>query len=227
MPTNQRQNLSGYQTKSQIVYDLLRYAILKGKYTPGQKLLIEDIKKKFGVSPIPIREAFKRLEVEGLIKITPHVGARVFETSYKDIESDFQILSVLVGLATGLAHQKLQKSDYKELEDLVSEMGRNLQNGNLSSFEELDRKFHDHIYASCNNNHLIEIISRILERVYRYRFYIWKSQIAKVSNRYHRKILSNLKKGRVNEAETLARAHVLLYGEYLMEAIKSKESKRK
>jgi len=220
-------NLPGYQTKFQIVCDLLRFEILKGKYKPGQRLPIEEVTKRFGVSPIPVREAFKRLDAEGLIKIIPHIGARVVETSYQDIESDFQILSVLVGLATKLAHKRLQKSDFVKLENLMSEMDKSLQRRNLSLFEELDRKFHDYIYSLSNDKRLIELISSILEAVYRYRSYIGRSQIAKVSNTYHRNIVSNLRRGRLNEAENYARDHVLIYGKNLLRAIKSKESKRK
>ena len=78
--------LSGFKTKTEVVYDFLKKNILNGRYRPGEKIVISVIARRLDVSDIPIREAIKRLQTEGLLDITPHVGAKVVEIDQNEFE---------------------------------------------------------------------------------------------------------------------------------------------
>ena len=80
-----------YKTKSEIAYQKIREDIIVGKFPPGQKIVVSELSKEMRLSDIPIREAMKRLESEGFLEITPHVGAIASRMDLDEIKSIYQI----------------------------------------------------------------------------------------------------------------------------------------
>ena len=100
-----------YRTMQEIAYDAIRDGILAGRHGPGQRLIADDLAKELGVSRMPVREALHRLEVAGLVTITPHRGAVVSELSENECVEIYHVRAVLDGLATRLATPHLSEAD--------------------------------------------------------------------------------------------------------------------
>jgi DNA-binding GntR family transcriptional regulator len=160
-------NLSGvgkFKSKSEIVYDFLKLNILNGKLKPGEKIAVTDIAKILGVSGIPIREALTKLEAEGLVTITPHVGARVISIDKIKFEEIHVIRTELEGLATRLACTCLKKEDFNRLEQILRESEEAFATSDYKELTELNEEFHFIIYRSCPNQSLYKMIVELLNK---------------------------------------------------------------
>src|SRR6202165_4723685 len=87
------------EPRSESLVDALRDGILTGRYAPGTRLVQEDLAVAFGISRIPLREALRRLEGEGLVVISPNRGAIVRPLSPKDVVDLYDLRLALEGLA--------------------------------------------------------------------------------------------------------------------------------
>ena len=152
-----------------VVFNTLRDAIMTGELLPGERLMEIKLADKLGVSRTPIREAIRKLELEGLVVNTPRKGAEVAGISAEDLRDVLEVRRTLEILAINLACDKMTDESLNELY------------GNIQSFKELiatkaatdiasaDVGFHDIIYKSTGNNRLIQILNNIREQMYRYR----------------------------------------------------------
>jgi DNA-binding GntR family transcriptional regulator len=111
-----------YQTKQDLVYSTLRHAIMHCEVMPGARLVIEEIAQQLSVSPIPVREALHLLQSEGLVEMTPHVGAIVAPIAPSAITEIFTILEGLEVVATRTAAQRISSANLAELSAINQEM---------------------------------------------------------------------------------------------------------
>ena len=112
----------------------LRQEVFNGELKPGDKVIVPDLSKMLGISDIPIREAIKRLETEGFLENTPHVGTIVKKIDMREYIEFFLIRIELESLATKLATQYIQENDLTFLEQKIDEMESALNNNDLRSF---------------------------------------------------------------------------------------------
>src|SRR3954463_7002793 len=117
-PTPKPKNL----TKQERVYRGVRERILSGAYGPGFRVVIDSLADEFGVSALPVREAIRRLEAEGLVIFRPNAGAHVAPADPGLFDEEMSVLAVLEGYATALAADKLGKAEIKKLSALTDEM---------------------------------------------------------------------------------------------------------
>ena len=108
-----------FKTKSKIVYQALKADIIGGKYRPQQRIIASRLAREFGFSEIPVREALKQLESEGIIQNKPHAGAVVTSIELEDYEKLLQVRGVLEGLATRLAAEFIAEKDLKTLDKII------------------------------------------------------------------------------------------------------------
>ncbi|HHY72335.1 MAG TPA: GntR family transcriptional regulator [Bacillus bacterium] len=163
------QNQHSTISKTQYAYEFLRAKILDGDYAPGQRIVIDQIAKELGTSTIPIREAIRNLESDGLISYKPYSGAIVSainETEYVEVLS---VIAVLEGFAASLSSKKLTVQNLKELEQLNNQMAKALTNFEFETFSQLNRKFHAVIFEKCDNTFLIDQINEAQQRLNRVR----------------------------------------------------------
>src|SRR5690606_14646120 len=100
----------------------LRELILKGEFKMGERLMQEEWAQKLGVSRMPLREALRQLEVEGLVRIEPRRGAVVTPVSTEDIEEIYQLRALLEGEAVVKSLPFLDEEDIRELEAIYGKM---------------------------------------------------------------------------------------------------------
>lgn len=200
-------------SKSETVYQRLRGRILDGTYSSGFRLVLGQVAKEFGVSPVPVREAVRRLEAEGLVTYTRNVGAEVAGVNTADYADAMQTLAVLEGVATSLAAPKLTKADLDAAHKINEEM-RAMRGENFDPvrFTELNHKFHEVLCATCPNAHLHDLLQREWERIglIRRSSFTFVPGRSRTSVEEHDKLLELISAGAdAEEIEMAARHHKL------------------
>ena len=128
------------------VFNKLRADILSGKYAEHEELKEMAIGDEMGVSRTPVREAFRQLELEGLIQIIPNKGAYVTGITQKDVKDIYMIRSRLEGLCARWATEHITKEQMDEMEENVYLAEFHAGKGHLEQLAELDHLFHDIMY---------------------------------------------------------------------------------
>jgi DNA-binding GntR family transcriptional regulator len=182
-----------HQTKQEFVYQTLRRAILACELQPGERLVIDDLATRLGVSIIPVREALGVLQAEGLVASVPHVGAAVAPISRESIVDVFTVLEGLELMATRLVAQEGSPTALGTLTRLVAVMDDASQSGRFEEWADLNTRFHHAISASTGLPLLGEMTDRVLGRWDRLRRYyfngVLRHRVAD-AQREHRDILA-------------------------------------
>lgn len=152
-----------------VVFNTLRNAILTGQLAPGERLMEIKLADMLGVSRTPIREAIRKLELEGLVVNTPRKGAEVANISSEDLRDVLEVRRSLEVLATSLACDKMTETALDELYDNIQMFKDSIDAKTTTDIASIDVGFHDIIYKSTGNNRLIQILNNIREQMYRYR----------------------------------------------------------
>jgi DNA-binding GntR family transcriptional regulator len=188
--------------------------IIKGKLLPGQQVKEQDIADRLGVSRPPVREAFKLLEAEGLVRREPRRGVFVAELTDEDIWEIYTLKIALYSLAVTLAIDKLTAAGIDKLEKIVGQMealvhGR--EPPDIIRYEELNHLFHDTTALIAGHGRLRKIQQSINNQVKRvaYRSLADRRHLEQ-SCRYHRAILDAIKERDKARAEALTGEHILL-----------------
>ena len=153
-----------------VVFNTLRNAILTGELSPGERLMEIKLADKLGVSRTPIREAIRKLELEGLVVNTPRKGAEVANISAEDLRDVLEVRRSLEVLAISLACEKMTDETLELLYENIDAFKHSIDAKATSDIASVDVTFHDIIYKSTGNNRLIQILNNISEQMYRYRF---------------------------------------------------------
>lgn len=145
-------------TRSLRVYEALRRAVLEGELAPGQRLVMRELAQRYGVSDVPVREALRMLQRDGLIEMLPYRGARVVTLSPEEIEEAYLIRGHLESLATAEAVDYLKASDVEQLKDCLRRMEAVAARGDCLAYADLNREFHGVILGACPYRRLTELI---------------------------------------------------------------------
>ena len=162
-------NMDEYLPLRDVVFNTLRQAILRGELKPGERLMEIQLANKLGVSRTPIREAIRKLELEGLVLMIPRRGAEVAEITEKSLRDVLEVRGALEELAVKLACQKITDEQIQELCMAEKEFEMALSSGDVTVYAETDVKFHDVIYRATDNQRLIQLLFNLREQMYRYR----------------------------------------------------------
>lgn len=192
------------------VFHKLREDILNGKYDEHEELREVAIGEEMGVSRTPVREAFRQLELEGLIQIIPNKGAYVTGITEKDVKDIYMIRSLLEGLCARWACEHMTPEQLEEMEENVYLAKFHATKGHLEQLADLDNRFHDIMYEACDSKMLEHQLKDFHEYVLRVR----RKTLAQVtrgtaSNEEHEKIMEAIKAKDADNAEKLAHQHMI------------------
>jgi DNA-binding GntR family transcriptional regulator len=187
--------------------------IIKGKLKPGQKIKEQEISTRLGISRPPLREAFKILEAEGLIRREPRRGVFVSELKDADIWEIYTLKLALYSLAVALAVDKMKNGDIEKMEKIVNRMEA-IVNGHskpdVLKYEELNNLFHDTTAHIAGHGRLKKIHQSLNNQVKRMAYRSFQDlNHLKESCEYHRKIVEAMKDRDKRLAEQLTREHIL------------------
>ncbi|MGQ9515843.1 MAG: GntR family transcriptional regulator [Anaerolineae bacterium] len=196
-----------YRTLQELVADRIREAILRGWLKPGQRLDQAEIAERFQVSRMPVREALRTLEAEGLVRFLPHKGVEVCDLSVEEIEEIYQIRCVLESMAIRLAIPKMTPEMLENLKALVNEMEEVIDDP--LAWTTLNHRFHSELYAISGRPRLLGIIDSLRNTVQPYLVSdISHPQRARRAIQEHRAILEACERGDANAASELIVAHL-------------------
>lgn len=146
-------------------YRVIRERILDGTYGPGYRLVIDAIADELRVSAVPVREAIRRLEAEGLVVYQANAGARVAPVDPAEWESAMTVLAVLEGYATATAAPLLTPGDIAGLRAVNVQMTEALAQTDVLAFGRLNKQFHAEIVDRCPNSHLVALVHDTNDRL--------------------------------------------------------------
>ena len=198
------------KNKKQLAYEYIRSLIVDGTYGSGQRIIIDQTAKELGLSIIPVREAIRQLESEGLIEYKPYSGAVVTRINEGEYIDTLVVMSILEAYATALSSKYLDENDFVRLINLNKEMEEALKTYKLELFGELNGIFHTMIIEKCRNIILINEIKDAQERMNRVRSSVFTMvpQRGLESLREHDRIIDLLKKkAPFEEIERQVREH--------------------
>lgn len=192
------------------VFHKLREDILSGKYEEHEELKEVAIGEEMGVSRTPVREAFRQLELEGLIQIIPNKGAYVTGITENDVKDIYMIRSLLEGLCARWATEHITKEQMDEMEENVYLAEFHAKKGHLEQLAELDNRFHDIMYEACNS----KILEHQLKDFHQYVLRVRKKTLSNInrgpqSNEEHKKIMEAIRNKDSDLAEKLAHQHMI------------------
>ncbi len=192
------------------VFQRLRDDILSGRYQENEELKEVAIGEELGVSRTPVREAFRQLELEGLIQIIPNKGAYVTGITMKDVEDIYRMRSLLEGLCARWATEHITKEQLEEMEENVYLSEFHAGKGHFEQMAEMDNRFHEIMYEACNSKMLEHLLKDFHQYVLRVRQKTLASQVrSKASNKEHRMIMEAIRNGNPDLAEQLAHEHIV------------------
>ncbi|PQD96666.1 GntR family transcriptional regulator [Pradoshia eiseniae] len=197
-------------SKKEFVYKHLRTSILDGTFGSGQRIVIDQVAKEMGMSIIPVREAIRQLESDGLITYKPYSGAVVTSIDEKEYIDTLMVLSVLEGYATALSSEHLTSIDISRLIQLNRDMEKAVEEFEFELFGDLNRTFHASIIQKCGNPVLIEKIEETQDRMDRVRKSIFSMvpKRAQQSIQEHAELIQCLKeKAPSEQIEAIIRNH--------------------
>jgi DNA-binding GntR family transcriptional regulator len=152
-------------TKQERVYQHVRERILDGTYVPGFRIVIDALAEEFGVSALPVREAIRRLEAEGLVVFRPNVGAQVAPAEPGVFDEEMTVLAVLEGYATAEAAPQIGPDELRALTEITDGMVEAMESLDTLRFGRLNRDFHGVILERCPNTALVELVNGVTRRL--------------------------------------------------------------
>lgn len=211
-----------YRTIQATIAEALRKGILNGMLEGGEPLRQEEIAREFGVSRIPVREALKQLEGEGLITFSPYRGATVSKLSVEEVIETGEIKGALEPLALQLAIPKQTADDLQRAEELLEE-AESEQIG--ARYAELSRRFHSALYAPAGRPRLLGMLQSVDITFDRYiRIYLEVMNIRDQAQQEHREILQFCKQRDSDAAVYALQQHIAVTVDRLLSYL-GKESR--
>ena len=201
--------MNEYLPLRDVVFNTLRQAILKGELEPGERLMEIQLAERLGVSRTPIREAIRKLELEGLVIMVPRKGAEVAKITEKDLNDVLEVRCALEELAVELACKKITKAQVEKLESTLATFKVAIHGKNLTEMAEMDEKFHMVIYEATGNTRLIQTLNNLREQMYRYRVeYLKDKDVYGKLVVEHESIAKNILEANVDLAKENVKDHI-------------------
>jgi DNA-binding GntR family transcriptional regulator len=217
-----------FMSKRSLVEDAIRRAIHVGRFTPGQKLNLDEVARTLKVSRTPVREAFRALELQGYLRVEPSVGTIVLGLEPQEVNEIYTIRINLEGLATRLAVSAIDGECLRILEGFLSDItALDPAQSEYARIDALNRSFHFGIYEKSGNQRLLGMIHSLWDSVVRYR-----AQNTRItgfmarSTKDHKAILQEIQDGHAAQAEALMQDHLEMSRRALLEQIVGPEARR-
>jgi DNA-binding GntR family transcriptional regulator len=207
-----------FTTLQEKVTATIREAIFTQTFKPGERLIQDELAAKLGVSRMPIREALRCLEREGLVEMLPHKGAQVIGISKEDIEELYYLRSFLEGVTVQKSMNFLSSSDREELQDLVEKMDQDIRNNNLDLFVTHNQEFHTLLQKGCSWKKVKMLNKQFIEG-YPAHVPSLIPHSMHVSNEEHKAMLEALDQKDPVKLRQLVEHHIMRAGEKLTQLI--------
>ncbi len=209
-----------------VVFNTLRQAILTGELKPGERLMEIHLANKLGVSRTPIREAIRKLELEGLVTMIPRRGAEVAQITEKSMNDVLEVRRALDALCVELACERITPEDTERLKLACETFEAAVRTRDIKKVAQADVELHDIIAQATGNQRLVQLINNLSEQMYRYRFEYIKdiSQHQRLIDE-HRMIYDSIVKKDKEAASQAAHVHIDNQKKAIIAQIRSEKKK--
>ena len=225
MEPNFKVNMNEYLPLRDVVFNTLRQAILRGELKPGERLMEIQLANKLGVSRTPIREAIRKLELEGLVLMIPRKGAEVAEITEKSLRDVLEVRRALEELSVQLACEKITKEEIRELERVAKEFQQVVKSSDITEIAEVDVRFHDIIYTATDNQKLIQLLNNLREQMYRHRVeYLKRDGVFPQLIAEHEAIVRHIENNEKEKATEVMCRHIDNQVEAVIDVIRAKHN---
>ena len=170
MQENLQTNMDEFLPLRDVVFNTLRQGILTGELKPGERLMEIHLANKLGVSRTPIREAIRKLELEGLVTMIPRRGAEVAQITEKSLKDVLEVRRALDALSVELACDRINDEELAALGKACESFEKAVSTGDPKKIAQADVEFHNIIVKAAGNTRLVQLINNLSEQMYRYRF---------------------------------------------------------
>lgn len=218
-------HMNEYLPLRDVVFNTLRQAILKGELKPGERLMEIALAEKLGVSRTPIREAMRKLELEGLVVMIPRRGAQVANITEKDLNDVLEVRIALENVAIEKACTRMSEEDMGRLWLAAKEFERTMAEGNLVRLAEADVEFHEIIYRASDNKRLNQVLNNLREQIYRYRVeYLKEEETRNVLVKEHEELTKAIRQRDVKKAQEISFRHIENQRRAIIQSIEAEEA---
>lgn len=202
-------NMDEFLPLRDVVFNTLRKAILTGELKPGEHLMEIHLANQLGVSRTPIREAIRKLELEGLVIMIPRRGAEVAQITEKDLRDVLEVRRALDALCAELACERITEEEKNELKAACDEFEKAAKTGDTATIAAADVKLHQIIVDAAGNRRLVQLVNNLSDQMYRYRFeYIKEKDQHNNLVKEHRMIYESIINNDKEKAAEAAREHI-------------------
>lgn len=192
-----------------VVFNTLRKAILTGKLKPGERLMEVHLANQLGVSRTPVREAVRKLELEGLVITNPRRGAEVARITEKSLRDVLEVRRALDALSVELACERITEEDTKRLYEACQAFEQAARGADADVITQADVALHDIIVEAAGNKRLRQLVNNLSEQMYRYRFvYIKEESQHDTLVAEHREIYESIASRDKERAARAASVHI-------------------
>ncbi|MGL5258596.1 MAG: GntR family transcriptional regulator [Lachnospiraceae bacterium] len=211
-----------------VVFKTLRKGILTGELKPGERLMEIHLANKLGVSRTPIREAIRKLELEGLVTMIPRRGAEVAQITEKSMKDVLEVRRSLDSLAVELACKRITDDEIEELRLACLEFEDAIKTKSVTQIAKADVSLHDIIFRATRNMRLKQIMNNLAEQMYRYRFeYIKDETQHRILVDEHQKIYESILNRKIDDAKKAIENHIDNQEISIIKQIRIEESKNR
>lgn len=197
------------KTVREAVYQKLRNAIINGYFKSGDSLIERMLSKEMHVSRTPIREAIRKLELEGLVTNNPYRGVVVTELSLEDVKQIYEVHEILHARAALLATRYISEEALNTLEHCINEAVEQLKTGETEKMIMNNRTFHNRIFEASQNIYLVQMINNINAKIALLRVKTLSVPERAAKNiQEHIKLYEAIKNRNEKQAEKIAVEHI-------------------
>lgn len=209
MQDNFQVNMDEFLPLRDVVFNTLRQAILTGELKPGERLMEIHLANRLGVSRTPIREAIRKLELEGLVTMIPRRGAEVAQITEKSLKDVLEVRRALDALSVELACERISAEELKQLQDACDAFEAATRTKDTKKIAQADVALHDIIVRATANARLIQLVNNLSEQMYRYRFeYIKDESTHEQLVQEHRILFESIRDKDAATAARTAKLHI-------------------
>lgn len=209
------------KTVAMLTLEAVRERILRGEYPEGAPLRQDALAEELGVSRIPVREALRQLESEGLVTFSPHVGAIVSTLSLEEIKELFEVRAMFEGDLLRRAFPHLSTEHLDRAEEILDQYERAFQRGEMGVWGALNWQFHSTLYVPANRpltNNIVQQLHNHSDRYLRMQLALTHGESR--ANQEHRAILRAVREGDEQHGVSLLTSHILGAGRSLLEFLR-------
>lgn len=213
--------LNDRSTLHERVVSRLREAIVKGDFEPGERLVQEELAAAMGVSRMPIREALRQLEKEGLVTLEAHKGAIVTPVAPDDIEEIYVLRATLEAMAAERSMRNITLEDRHNLRQLVEEMEQAVKKNDVEEFVERNAEFHRLLRKGCNWRRMDMFLDMLWNGFPPHTPNILPGQMER-SLQEHSEMIAAIEAGDADRLKDVVQTHILRTGDALKKHMQSR-----